>query len=117
MRREGEVVLIYFNEQPGIFARIEAIEPDVKKDWYRITLLLLTLPVQPVTWILRESYIDGESFTMDGKPVRLEEVKHISLKYDSGEGINNGVNKGPAGSGRVIPFEKPKTKEKNRTPS
>jgi hypothetical protein len=106
MRREGEVVLIYFNEQPGVFARIEAIEPDIKKDWYRITLLLLTLPVRPVTWILRESYIDGESFTMDGKPVRLEEVKRISLKYDSEDGISHEANKGPTRSGRVIPFKK-----------
>ena len=112
MRREGEVVLIYFNEQPGVFARIEAIEPDIKKDWYRITLLLLTLPVGPVTWILRESYIDGESFTMDGQPVRLEEVKRISLKYDSAEGISHKVNRSPTKSGRVIAFKK--IKETNK---
>jgi hypothetical protein len=112
MRREGEVVLIYFNEQPGVFARIEAIEADIKKDWYRITLLLLTLPVKPVNWILRESYIDGESFTMDGKPVRLEEVKRISLKYDSEESFSHEANKGPTGSGRVSPFKK--TKETNK---
>jgi len=112
MRREGEVVLIYFNEQPGVFARIEAIEPDIKKDWYRVTLLLLTLPMQPVTWILRESYVDGESFTMDGKPVRLEEVKRILLKYDSEESISHEAKKGPTMSGRVIPFKK--TKETNK---
>jgi hypothetical protein len=106
MRREGEVVLIYFNEQPGVFARIETIQQDIKRDWYRITLLLLTLPVQPVTWILRESYIDGETFTMDGRPVRLEEVKSISLKNDSEENIVPESKKGPTGSGRVIPFKK-----------
>jgi hypothetical protein len=108
MRREGEVVLIYFQDQPGVFARIEAIEPDIKKDWYRVTLLLLTLPTQPVTWILRESYINGESFTMDGKPVRLEEVRRVSLEYDPGESISNEAKKGPTRSGRVIPFKKTK---------
>lgn len=112
MRREGEVVLIYFDEQPGVFARIEAIEPDIKRDWYRITLLLLTLPVKPVTWILRESYIDGESFTMDGRPVRLEAVKRVSLKFDSEESIHHDTHKEPSGSGTVIPFKKRKEKDK-----
>jgi hypothetical protein len=75
MRREGEVLLVYFNEKPTVFARIEEIRPDIKKDWYQVTLLLLTVPAQAVTWILRAAYIDGESFTMGGVPMRLEEVK------------------------------------------
>ena len=107
MRREGDVVLIYFDEQPGVFARIEAIKPDIKKDWYQITLLLLTLPLRPVTWILRESYIDGESFTMDGKPVRLEEVTTIPTTRDS-----SAAGEGDAGSrsgkrAKIFPFKKP----------
>lgn len=107
MRREGEVVLIYFNEQPGIFARIESIEPDIKKDWYRITLLLLTLPVQPVTWILRESYIDGESFTMDGKPVRLEEVKKVPIQRELSVAGEDNARKGSGKPSKVLPFKKP----------
>ena len=108
MRRVGEVVLIYFDEQPTVFARIEAIEPDIKRDWYHITLLLLALPVNAVTWILRESYIDGESFTMGGKPVRLEEVKSISLKQDSEESTSDAADKEPNRPARVIPFKKNK---------
>ena len=27
-----------------------------------------------VTWILRDAYINGEEFTMDGKQMRLEKV-------------------------------------------
>ena len=69
---EGDVVLIYYQEKPGVYARIEAIEPDIKKDWYQITLLLLTIPAQTVTWILREEYINGVTFTMGGQPMRLE---------------------------------------------
>jgi hypothetical protein len=73
--REGDVVLIHYQDKPMAYARIEAIEPDIKKDWYHVTLLLLTIPAQTVTWILREAYIRGELFTMGGQPVRLERVK------------------------------------------
>ncbi len=103
MRREGEVVLIYYQDQPGIFARIESIEPDIKKDWYHVTLLLLTLPTQPITWILRESYIDGAPFTMGGRPMRLEEVKRVLPEKSSSNGDGD---KGPHKVGKVIPFKK-----------
>ena len=69
-----DLVLIHFEDQPLLFARIETIEPDVKKDWYQVTLLFLRQPLQTATWILRAAYIDGAEFTMDGKRVRLEPV-------------------------------------------
>jgi len=74
MTQENDIVLIYFEEQPLTFARIERILPDVKPDWYHVQLLMLQVPVQVVTWILRDIYINGQSFTMDGKQVRLERV-------------------------------------------
>ena len=73
--QEGDVVLIHYQDKPMTYARIEVIEPDVKKDWYQVTLLFLTIPLQTVTWILREAYIRGEPFTMGGQPVRLERVE------------------------------------------
>jgi len=57
MRREGDIVLIHYQDQPALFARIESIEQDVKKDWFQATLLLLTIPTQTVTWILRREYL------------------------------------------------------------
>lgn len=75
VNREGDVVLIHYQDKPMAYARIEGISPDVKKDWYQVTLLLLTIPAQPVTWILREEYINGASFTMGGQSMRLEKVK------------------------------------------
>lgn len=72
---EGDVVLVYYQDEPTVYARIEAIEPDVKKDWYRLTLLMLTIPAQTATWILREEYINGAPFTMGGRPLRIEGVK------------------------------------------
>ena len=74
MTTENDVVLIYFEDQPISFARIEDISPDMKKDWYHVKLLLLQVPLQVVTWILRDIYINGQEFTMEGKKIRLEKV-------------------------------------------
>jgi len=71
----NDVVLIYFEDNPVSFARIEDIVADYKPDWYHVTLLMLHLPLQTVTWILRDIYIEGETFTMGGKRMRLEKVK------------------------------------------
>jgi hypothetical protein len=71
----NDVVLIYFEDNPVAFARIEDIDADFKADWYHVTLLMLQLPLQTVTWILRDVYIEGETFTMDGKRMRLEKVE------------------------------------------
>jgi hypothetical protein len=70
----NDLVLIYLEDQPQAFARIEAIEPDAKRGWYHVKLLLLQIPLMVVTWILRDAYINGESFTMEGKAMRLERV-------------------------------------------
>ncbi len=103
----NDIVLIYFEEQPSIFARIEKIEPDFKKDWYHVTLLLLTIPIQTVTWILRDEYINGTQFTMEGKPVKLEEVKHPEVNIDQDEHKESKKKKGQGETGTVIPFKKP----------
>lgn len=87
---EKDIVLIYFEEKPLSFARIESILPDSKPDWYHVKLLLLQLPLQVVTWILRDVYINGETFTMNGKRVRLEKV--ISPDEPAAEADDNGNN-------------------------
>ncbi len=75
MTAVNDIVLIYLEENPLSFARIEAIEPDVKRGWYHVKFLLLQIPLQTVTWILRDIYIDGEPYTMGGKAMRLEKVE------------------------------------------
>ena len=75
MTRENDLVLIYFEDKPLTFARIESILQDAKKDWYHVKLLLLQVPLQVVTWILKDVYISGTEFTMNGKRVRLEKVE------------------------------------------
>ena len=75
MAVENDLVLVYFEEKPLAFARIESILPDSKKDWYHVKLLLLQIPLQTVTWILKDAYISGTEFTMNGKKMRLEKVE------------------------------------------
>ena len=74
MTQENDIVLIYFEDKPFAFARVEEILPDTKRDWYHVKLLWLQVPLQVVTWILRDVYINGEPFTMGGKNMRLEKV-------------------------------------------
>jgi len=109
MRQEGDIVLVYYQDQPALFARIESIEPDVKRDWYQVTLLLLTIPAQTVTWILRREYIDGDPFTMGGRPMKLEEVKKVKNRKVPSMPTNQdheGVPS-PEKTPKIIPFKKP----------
>jgi len=74
MTTVNDIVLIYFEDKPLVYARVEEITPDVKAGWYGIKLLFLQVPLQVVTWILRDVYINGGEFTMNGKRMRLEKV-------------------------------------------
>jgi len=102
----GSLVLIHYQDRPTIYGRIDAIEPDVKKDWYRLTLLLLTIPAKSVTWILREEYILGTPFTMGGQAMRLEGVPpHRPEKAAEEAPEKTKPKSGPAHS-KVIPFKR-----------
>jgi hypothetical protein len=83
MAVENDLVLVYFEDKPLAFARIESILPDSKKDWYHVKLLLLQVPLQLVTWILKDVYINGTEFTMNGKRMRLEKVETPVEKNES----------------------------------
>ena len=75
MTVENDIVLIYMEDTPVSFARVEDIQADSKKDWYHIKLLMLQVPLQVVTWILKDDYINGEEFYMGGKKMKLERVE------------------------------------------
>jgi len=70
----NDVILIYLEDAPISFARVESILPDPKKGWFQIKLLMLQIPLQTVTWILKDVYINGEEFQMNGKRMRLETI-------------------------------------------
>ena len=70
-----DLVLVHIEGKPAFFARIEDISPDAKPRWWRVRLLVLTVPLQVCTWTLREEQINGEEFTMGGTAIRLEKVE------------------------------------------
>lgn len=77
MAKVSDVVLLYLEDEPVSFARVESILPDAKKDWYHIKLLMLQIPMQNVTWILKDDYINGQSFHMNGKKMKLKKVESL----------------------------------------
>jgi hypothetical protein len=74
MTKENDLVLIYLEDNPSVFARIEDIQPDSKRGWFHVKLLMLQIPPQVISWILRDVYINGEEFTMNGKKMKMEKV-------------------------------------------
>jgi hypothetical protein len=108
----NDIVLVYMDRKPAFFARIEGISPDIKPNWWQVKLLVLTIPIQVTTWILEEIQINGEEFTMGGKPVRLEKV----VCPDQGHrGDEKGRKEKPESGGNIIFLGKRRdAKEENR---
>ncbi len=95
----NDIVLVYIERKPTFFARIEEISPDIKANWWQVKLLILTIPIQVTTWILEEIQINGEEFTMGGKPVRLEKV----VCPDQGpQEDEEGLKEQPESEGNII---------------
>ena len=72
---EKDLVLVYVEDKPAFFARVEGFKPDYKPKWWQVKLLVLQVPPALVTWILRREQINGEPFTMGGTPLRIEKVR------------------------------------------
>jgi len=71
---EQDLALIYVEEKPAFYARVEQITPDVKPRWWRVKFLMLTVPPQIMTWIIDDEQIRGADFTMGGTPIRIEKL-------------------------------------------
>lgn len=104
MAKEDDVVLIYFEDKPLGFARIEDILPDAKPNWYHVKLLLLQVPLQVVTWILKDAYINGEEFTMNGKRMRLESVVAPKTREEPTSAVRENDGSRGRGKAEVISF-------------
>jgi hypothetical protein len=101
MSKVNDVVLVYFENKPLLFARIESMTPDAKPGWFHVKLLILQLPLETVTWILRRAYIEGEEFTMGGKSMRIEPVPPPEEFPEEKE---DGAEKAPKSAPKVIPL-------------
>jgi hypothetical protein len=99
MRNIGEIVAVYIDDKPSIYARIEDYEADVKPRWFKVKMLFLTFPPQEVTWILREAQVDGEPFTMNNIPVIL---KTVNSHTGTPEKIKTKTQTPKRSSGKII---------------
>lgn len=79
--RVNDLLLLYHDSTPLGYARVEDINPDVKRGWWQLSMLLLKVPAQHITWILKEEYIDGAPFTMSGETMRLERVPKAGTPF------------------------------------
>ena len=71
----GEVILVYIDNEPGFFARVESIEPDRKKNWWQMSFLILSVPLKTMTWILDDEQMRGQPFTMNSVPMQIKRVE------------------------------------------
>lgn len=106
----GDIVLVYHEASPAFFARIEDIWADRKPEWYCVKLLVLEVPVVETVWILREAYINGETFTMKGISTRLEKVKGPgeSRSESASEEKDEGKKADPSGKKVISLFHRKK---------
>jgi hypothetical protein len=92
MNSIGDVVIIHIDNKPSVYARIEAIEADIKPKWYQVKLLFLSFPPQEISWILKREYLEGSPFTMKDVPIQIlpleRSVPQKSQPLRKG-GINN----------------------------
>ncbi len=121
MAKKNDLVLIYAEASPVTFARVEDILPDSKKDWYHIKLLMLQLPLQIVTWILKNEYINGQEFSMGGKKMRIELVESpkedvllSEIPFSDQKADNNSSDKPK--TGQIISFPDIKKLKKKDEP-
>jgi hypothetical protein len=71
-----------------------------------VTLLLLTIPHQVITWILRKEYINGEVFTMGGNSMRLEKIERLQFGHDDAGESDTQNGKSDKKTGKIIAFKK-----------
>ena len=71
---EKDVFLVHVEEKPAFFAQVEYVVPDIKKGWWQVHFVILTVPLSTATWILDDNQIRGEDFTMKGVPMRIEKI-------------------------------------------
>jgi hypothetical protein len=70
----GDVILVYIEDKPAFFGRVEDVIPDIKPGWVRLKFLILQVPPTLGEWILRPEYVQGNEFSMGGRKIRIEKV-------------------------------------------
>ena len=62
----NDLVLVHLDRHPAFYARINDITPDVKRGWYQVELLVLSLPPRPWSGSWRRRTSRGRSTPWGG---------------------------------------------------
>jgi len=105
--REGDIVLIAsLDPRMLAFAVVLGITRDESRrdEWYQVEMRLLTVPLQPLTWILRPEQMSGrEIFTMGGKE-RFMAPLEIGRPLSAGS--PGGGQREAGGGKKVVPLRR-----------
>ncbi|HEU0265387.1 MAG TPA: hypothetical protein VFR01_06625 [Geobacterales bacterium] len=102
MVADNDLVLVHIDNKPAFYARIESVTTDVKRGWWQVKLLVLTVPLQLFTWIIDDSQLAGAPFTMGGTPVRLEPVVSPLTTEQTSDDPEPDRTPPSAGQGKVV---------------
>lgn len=96
---EGDLVLIAIESPKSVvYAIVSEISPDEsrKSEWWKLTMQILSVPPQKVTWTLREPQFTGkEIFTMGDEGRFIQAVNLLPDRPNSQPPGNNDQNKTP----------------------
>ena len=96
----GDVILVYIEDKPAFFGRVEDLILDSKPGWVRFKFLILQVPPTLGEWILRPEYVQGNEFSMGGQKIRIEKVvAPVEIQEPEPEPASTGSKK-------VIPLRK-----------
>lgn len=95
------VLIVSIDPQLMVYGVVNAIEKDTsrKDEWWVVTMHLLSLPPQEISWTLREPQFTGqEIFTMQGaerfmKAVNLDGKRKLSPKVEGTPGVKKTTEK------------------------
>ena len=92
-----DLVLIFQDNTPCFFARVEALLPDIKPNWWNIYLQIIELDTDNkllpvIIWTLHEDYVNGSEFTMGGIPMRIDKIPSYSQEELVEETVQTTVN-------------------------
>jgi hypothetical protein len=90
----GDIFLCFVDNSPAFYARVNEIAYDSKPGWYEFLFSQLGMPIQHLAWKLQGPQINGEHFTMGGKPLRIQKVDFPPVREVKPEK--------PKNSGKVI---------------
>lgn len=92
--KENDVCIIYVNDLPQGFIRIESIESDIKPGWYSVKFIELLFPIKVNTWKIDEEHLKGADINMKGfkfnlQPLMCQVDKKNSVDNEDTNKTNN----------------------------